>query len=228
MTFPDGLRIGDAERDAAMESLREHYAQGRLTHEEFEERLDVVLTARTGSDLARAGADLPDLPGMYGFGATENSGHGAVARDDGEYGEHEERWDHSWDQREWHRQWRRQWREARRLHRHAHRWGHHGRPHPGQWQQQWQQQWQEQWQEQWRNQAALQRLAAQRWAATRRHRAGHRGAPPFVPMLAGVIALTAIMGFGALKFLFLAWVVMALAGVLHRKHWHHRMSHSRR
>ncbi|MFF4413912.1 DUF1707 domain-containing protein [Streptosporangium sp. NPDC001559] len=216
MTFPDDLRIGDAEREAAMESLREHYAQGRLNHEEFEERLDVIMTARTGRDLARAGADLPDLPGMYGFGATENGGPGAVAEGDGE------RWDHhSWDQREWRRQWRNQWREARRLHRHAH----HGWSHSGQWQQQWQQQWNEQW----RKQAALQRLTAQRWAATRHHRPGHhRGGAAFVPVLIGVVALTAIMGFGVFKILFLAWIVMAVAGVLHRKHWHHRMGHGRR
>ncbi|HUA30142.1 MAG TPA: DUF1707 domain-containing protein, partial [Streptosporangiaceae bacterium] len=40
-TGPD-LRIGDAEREAAAASLREHYAQGRLTLEEFNERLDAA------------------------------------------------------------------------------------------------------------------------------------------------------------------------------------------
>lgn len=65
MTSPDDLRIGDAERDAAMTALREHYAQGRLTHEELDERLELVLSARTGRDLALAGADLPDLYGSH-------------------------------------------------------------------------------------------------------------------------------------------------------------------
>ncbi|MEU0516601.1 DUF1707 domain-containing protein [Streptosporangium sp. NPDC006007] len=65
MTSPDDLRIGDAERDAAMTALREHYAQGRLTHEELGERLELVLSARTGRDLALAGADLPDLYGSH-------------------------------------------------------------------------------------------------------------------------------------------------------------------
>lgn len=219
MTFPDDLRIGDAERDAATESLREHYAQGRLTHEEFEERLETIMTARTGRELARAGADLPDLPGMYGFGTTGHDGqaghpgHGAVPVADGEYGE---RWDPSWDQREWRRQWRAQWREARRLHHHAHRRGHHGWSHPGQWQQQWQ------------TQAALQRLTTQRWAAAQRHRAGRRGAPPFAPMLIGVVALTAIMGFGVLKFVFLPLMVMALVGMFHHRRRHHRMDHGHR
>lgn len=57
------LRIGDAERDAMMSALREHYAQGRLTLDELEERLDRTLAARTVEDLARIDADLPVLPG---------------------------------------------------------------------------------------------------------------------------------------------------------------------
>nr|BFE81534.1 hypothetical protein GCM10020093_041350 [Planobispora longispora] len=56
----DDLRVGDAERDAAMAVLREHYAHGRLTHEELDERLGLALSARTGGDLARAQENLPD------------------------------------------------------------------------------------------------------------------------------------------------------------------------
>lgn len=64
MTSPDDLRIGDAEREAATAALREHYAQGRLTYEEFGERLERALSARTGRDLSALGADLPGpLPG---------------------------------------------------------------------------------------------------------------------------------------------------------------------
>ncbi|TXK39513.1 DUF1707 domain-containing protein [Nonomuraea sp. C10] len=55
----DDLRIGDAEREQTMTALREHFAQGRLTHEELDERLDQALAARTGRDLARITADLP-------------------------------------------------------------------------------------------------------------------------------------------------------------------------
>ncbi|WP_181871214.1 DUF1707 SHOCT-like domain-containing protein [Sphaerisporangium album] len=59
MTSRDDLRIGDAERDEVMTALREHFAQGRLTHEELDERLDTVLAARTAGELRRATADLP-------------------------------------------------------------------------------------------------------------------------------------------------------------------------
>jgi hypothetical protein len=57
-TGPD-LRIGDAEREAAAASLREHYAQGRLTLEEFNERLDAALKATTQSQLNLITQDLP-------------------------------------------------------------------------------------------------------------------------------------------------------------------------
>ncbi|MGI5272966.1 DUF1707 domain-containing protein [Nonomuraea sp. CA-218870] len=55
----DDLRIGDAEREQTMAALREHFAQGRLTHEELDERLDQALAARTVRDLTRVTADLP-------------------------------------------------------------------------------------------------------------------------------------------------------------------------
>ena len=57
-TGPD-LRIGDAEREVAAASLREHYAQGRLTLEEFNERLDAVFKATTRSQLSLITQDLP-------------------------------------------------------------------------------------------------------------------------------------------------------------------------
>jgi hypothetical protein len=54
-----GLRIADADRDAAAAHLREHYAQGRLTLEEFHHRLDAVFEAATQSQLAALTRDLP-------------------------------------------------------------------------------------------------------------------------------------------------------------------------
>lgn len=56
---PD-LRVGDAERDAALAALGEHFAVGRLTREEYDERAEAVWTARTRGDLAVLFADLPD------------------------------------------------------------------------------------------------------------------------------------------------------------------------
>lgn len=55
----DELRIGDAQRERALASLGEHFALGRLTKEELDERSDAVWTARTGRDLAVLFADLP-------------------------------------------------------------------------------------------------------------------------------------------------------------------------
>jgi hypothetical protein len=55
------LRAGDADRDRVAEQLREHFAVGRLTQEELQERLDATYSARTFSDLAPILADLPAL-----------------------------------------------------------------------------------------------------------------------------------------------------------------------
>jgi hypothetical protein len=59
-TGPD-LRIADADRETAAACLREHYAQGRLTLEEFNQRLDAVFTAATQSQLSVLTRDLPRL-----------------------------------------------------------------------------------------------------------------------------------------------------------------------
>jgi DNA-binding transcriptional ArsR family regulator len=55
---PD-VRAGHADRTAAAAALAEHYAQGRLTFDEFSLRLDATLTAQTHGDLDRAARDLP-------------------------------------------------------------------------------------------------------------------------------------------------------------------------
>lgn len=55
------LRIGDAEREATADSLREHYAQGRLSLDEFNERLSATFSAVTQRDLDELTADLPHI-----------------------------------------------------------------------------------------------------------------------------------------------------------------------
>ena len=60
------LRIGDAERDDAATDLGEHYAAGRLTLDELNERLDAAFSARTFGQLNRIMADLPG-PGRLGW-----------------------------------------------------------------------------------------------------------------------------------------------------------------
>jgi hypothetical protein len=54
-------RVSDADRDTAAAALGEHFAQGRLTLDELNARLDATLTARTHGELARAAHDLPGL-----------------------------------------------------------------------------------------------------------------------------------------------------------------------
>ena len=55
----DSLRVGDAEREAVAAELREHYAQGRLSMEDFSQRLDAAYAARTRGDLDKLISDLP-------------------------------------------------------------------------------------------------------------------------------------------------------------------------
>jgi hypothetical protein len=52
-------RISDSDRERAMADLAMHYADGRLDHEEYDERLDAIWTARTRADLAVLFSDLP-------------------------------------------------------------------------------------------------------------------------------------------------------------------------
>ena len=53
------FRVGDAEREAVAAELREHYAQGRLSLDDFQRRLDASFVAETRSDLDQLISDLP-------------------------------------------------------------------------------------------------------------------------------------------------------------------------
>lgn len=73
---PRDLRASDAERDGAISELSKHFQAGRLTMEEFSERSDRALQARTGRDLANLLTDLPGGPApMPGMVASSDSGH---------------------------------------------------------------------------------------------------------------------------------------------------------
>jgi hypothetical protein len=72
------MRVGDAEREAAAAELREHYASGRLTLEELNERVDKVFAAKTRGDLNALMTDLPSArPGWSSAGATGATGGSA-------------------------------------------------------------------------------------------------------------------------------------------------------
>jgi uncharacterized protein DUF1707 len=64
------LRVGDADREATAAQLREHYADGRLTLDELNERLDQTFAAKTKADLNTVMRDLPQTapPGSGGYG----------------------------------------------------------------------------------------------------------------------------------------------------------------
>jgi hypothetical protein len=55
------MRASDGDRDRVAAALREHCAQGRLTMDEFNERLEQVYRGRTFGDLQKLTADLPDI-----------------------------------------------------------------------------------------------------------------------------------------------------------------------
>jgi hypothetical protein len=54
-----GIRIGHDEREAAVRELGEHFSEGRLDPQEYEERMSAAYAARTTDDLAPLFADLP-------------------------------------------------------------------------------------------------------------------------------------------------------------------------
>ena len=54
-------RVSDSDRDDAVTLLREHVVVGRLTLDEFSERVGLALRARTRDDIASAMTDLPTL-----------------------------------------------------------------------------------------------------------------------------------------------------------------------
>jgi Domain of unknown function (DUF1707) len=70
------VRIGDADREAITAQLREHYADGRLTLDELNERLDQTFAAKTRADLDVVLRDLPHVARPFadapaaGFGGT--------------------------------------------------------------------------------------------------------------------------------------------------------------
>ena len=58
---PAAMRASDADRDAVVSDLSEHFQAGRLTAAELDERTGRALTARTWGELTELAADLPAL-----------------------------------------------------------------------------------------------------------------------------------------------------------------------
>jgi hypothetical protein len=56
----DRIRAADADRERVIARLRDHFAEGRLTRDELDERITGALNARTFGDLRVLMADLPE------------------------------------------------------------------------------------------------------------------------------------------------------------------------
>ncbi len=56
------IRVSDADREQTVISLREHLLAGRLTLEEFSDRVELALRARVSAERARVQHDLPPVP----------------------------------------------------------------------------------------------------------------------------------------------------------------------
>jgi hypothetical protein len=59
MTASPELRASDADREAVVEELRGHAAEGRIDADELEERVSAAYAARTHGELVPLTADLP-------------------------------------------------------------------------------------------------------------------------------------------------------------------------
>ena len=71
----DRIRVSDADRDRVTARLREHFGEGRLTHDELDERISAALNAKTVGDLRRVMADLPEpVPAQVQWGGPQGSG----------------------------------------------------------------------------------------------------------------------------------------------------------
>jgi Domain of unknown function (DUF1707) len=61
MAYDPNIRASDADRDRAASLLREHHAAGRLTPEEFADRLEQALRAKTVGEIDTLLSDLPGI-----------------------------------------------------------------------------------------------------------------------------------------------------------------------
>ena len=79
MAAEDVIRASDLDRERAVEALRDQYAEGRLTLEEFDERTSAAYAAKTWTDLRELTSDLPVSPSFGAASAAVAPGSGAAA-----------------------------------------------------------------------------------------------------------------------------------------------------
>jgi hypothetical protein len=91
MATRNDFRVSDAEREVVAEQLREHFAQGRLTLDELQDRLEAAFAARMRSELDGVTADLPHVrpvlpssPGRAAIGTGQPGGQGGDGEQPGQ------------------------------------------------------------------------------------------------------------------------------------------------
>jgi hypothetical protein len=62
MATDDLIRASDADREVVVDALREAFSEGRLTLDEFDERMSAAYASRTWGQLRELTADLPCQP----------------------------------------------------------------------------------------------------------------------------------------------------------------------
>jgi hypothetical protein len=90
MSETPAVRASDAERERTVALLRDHAAEGRLTLEEFTDRMSAAYLARTNAELDDLARDLPVAPAasrrrptrflLSMFGSTEREGRIRIRR----------------------------------------------------------------------------------------------------------------------------------------------------
>jgi hypothetical protein len=73
------MRVSDAERQAVADRLGEHFADGRLDQEEFDERVGRAMSAKTRADLSGLFDDLPEPTGPPNAGGPDTAAWGSWA-----------------------------------------------------------------------------------------------------------------------------------------------------
>jgi hypothetical protein len=66
MATDDPIRASDSDREVVVGALRDAYTAGRITMEEFDERMSAAYAARTWGDLRKLTVDLPVQPILGG------------------------------------------------------------------------------------------------------------------------------------------------------------------
>jgi len=79
----DNVRASDADRERIVEQLRKHAADGRLTMDEFEERMSAAYEAKTYGALAELTRDLPVELGSGGYRGGSTQGAPTMTRTGG-------------------------------------------------------------------------------------------------------------------------------------------------